>query len=132
MVIEEKNTLLAKLASEIRAIDLKIADLSAERHALTRILERTKSEVFTASGLTRKNSFSKIVVEQEILQTLRRRQVPVSGTDLLAAARTVRYNLKPVTFRTYLHRLKAKGLIINSDEKGRGYWSISPKAPPYR
>src|SRR6266404_5657123 len=104
---EGKGSLVGKLEAEIRAIDLKISDLSAERHALTRILERTKSEVFTAAATTRKNGFSKVVVEQEILQTLRRREVPVSSADLLAAARTVRYNLKPVTFRTHLHRLKA-------------------------
>lgn len=128
MASGEKSSLLPKLEAEIRAIDLKIADLNAERHALTRILERTKSEIFTAAGTTRKNSFSKIVVEQEILLTLRRKVVPVSSADLLAAARTVRYNLKPVTFRTHLHRLKAKGLISNSDEKGRGYWSLVPRA----
>lgn len=127
MAVAEKGNLIPKLQAEIRAIDLKIADLTAERHALTRILERTRSEVFTAAGPTRKNSYSKIVVEQEILQTLRSRVVPVSSADLLAAARTVRYNLKPVTFRTHLHRLKAKGLITNSDEKGRGYWSLIPK-----
>jgi len=127
---EGKGSLVGKLEAEIRAIDLKISDLSAERHALTRILERTKSEVFTAAATTRKNGFSKVVVEQEILQTLRRREVPVSSADLLAAARTVRYNLKPVTFRTHLHRLKAKGLITNSDEKGRGYWSIASQQRP--
>jgi hypothetical protein len=98
------------LHDSIRAIDLKIADLNAERHALSRILERTKSELFTAAGTTRKNSYSKVVVEQEILQALSRREIPVSSADLLAAARTVRYNLKPATFRTHLHRLKAKGL----------------------
>lgn len=128
MPSDEKGNLIPKLEAEIRAIDLKISDLNAERHALVRILQRTKSEVFTAGATTRKNSFSKIVVEQEILQTLRRKEVPVSSADLLAAARTVRYNLKPVTFRTHLHRLKAKGLIVNSDEKGRGYWSLTPKA----
>ena len=123
----ERGNLVAKLEAEIRAIDLRIADLAAEKHALTRVLERTKSEIFPAVGPTRKNSFTKILIEQEILQTLRHRQVPVSSADLLAAARSVRYTLKPVTFRTHLHRLKAKGLIVNSDVKGRGHWSIVPK-----
>jgi DNA-binding transcriptional ArsR family regulator len=118
------SNLVAKLTAEIRAIDVKIVDLTAERHALTRILERTKSELFTAAATTRKNSFSKVVVEQEILQTLRRRLVPVSSADLLAAARTVRYDLRPETFRSHLHRLKAKGLIENAAGKRRGYWSI--------
>ena len=128
MAPDYSGSLVPKLQAEIRAIDVKIADLSAERHALMRILERTKSEVFPVAGTTRKSSFGKVVVEQEILQTLRRREVAVSSADLLAAARSVRYNLKPVTFRTHLHRLKARGLITNSDEKGRGYWLLSPKA----
>ena len=126
--------LIAKLEAEIRAIGIKIADLSAEQQALRSVLERTRNEVFTAAGTTRKNSFSKVLVEQEILLTLRRKVVPVSSADLLAAARTVRYHLKPVTFRTHLHRLKAKGLIVNSDEKGRGFWALAPgkgmKLPP--
>jgi DNA-binding transcriptional ArsR family regulator len=124
---EQPTSLVEKLTAEIRAIDLKIVDLTAERHALTRILERTKTELFTAAGTTRKNSFSKIVVEQEILQTLRRRIIAVSSADLLAAARTVRYDLRPETFRSHLHRLKAKGLI-ESAEKRRGYWTIVSRA----
>ncbi|WP_155255299.1 hypothetical protein [Bradyrhizobium elkanii] len=118
---------MAKLQSEIRGIEVRISELEAEKHALMRILERTKSEIFSGISATRKNSYSKIVVEQEILQALRHRGGPVSSADLLAQARTVKYNLKPVTFRTHLHRLKAKGLIVNSDEKGRGHWSLVPK-----
>ena len=102
-----------RLTAEIRAINKKIADLEAERHALQRVLERTKSEQFIVAGTNRRKNFGKIEVEQEILQTLRRRETPVSSADLLAAARSVKYSLKAVTFRTYLHRLKAKGLITN-------------------
>jgi predicted HTH transcriptional regulator len=108
---------------------MKIADLESERHALQRVLERAKSEQFIVPGTNRRKNFGKIEVEQEILQTLRRQQGPVSSGDLLAAARSVKYSLKPVTFRTYLHRLKARGLISNADEKGRGYWSIVSKPP---
>src|SRR5665647_1670660 len=95
-----------RLTAEIRAINKKIADLEAERHALQRVLERTKSEQFIVAGTNRRKNFGKIEVEQEILQTLRRRETPVSSADLLAAARSVKYSLKAVTFRTYLHRLK--------------------------
>jgi hypothetical protein len=113
-----------RLTAEIRAINMKIAELEAERHALQRVLERTKSEQFIVPHSGRRKNFGKIEVEQEILQTLRRRESPVSSGDLLAAARSVKYSLKAVTFRTYLHRLKAKGLITNLDDKGRGYWSL--------
>ena len=121
------RSLPERLKAEIRGIDLKIANLEAERHALIRVLERTQTELFSAAEGSRSRNFGKIVVEQEILQTLRRWETPVSSADLLAAARSVRYNLKPVTFRTHLHRLKAKGLITKSEAKGRGYWSIVPK-----
>jgi hypothetical protein len=93
-------------------------------HALTLVLERARQEPFAAVETARRNSFRKAVIEQEILLTLRRLQVPVSNSDLLAAARTVRYNLMPATFRSHLHRLKAKGLIKSAETK-RGYWVLA-------
>jgi predicted HTH transcriptional regulator len=118
-----------RITVEIRAINKKIADLEAERHALQRVLDRTKTEEFISDGSSRRRNFGKLEVEQEIIYALRRRSAPVSSSDLLAAARSVKYTLKAVTFRTYLHRLKAKGLITNSEEKGRGYWSLVSKRP---
>jgi hypothetical protein len=129
---DSKNvpSLAERLTAEIRAINAKIADLEAERNALRRLLERTETEFFSAAEPSRGKNFGKIEVEQEILHLLRRREGPVSSADLLAVARGVRYNLKPVTFRTHLHRLKLKGLIVKSDEKGRGYWAIVSKKTP--
>lgn len=117
--------LAERLEAEIRAIDKKIAQHQAERQALVFILERTRSEAFSAVGTARKSSFGKAVVEQEILLVLRRRAGPVSNADLLAAARTVKYNLMPATFRTHLHRLKTRGLIKNDTAAGRGYWVLA-------
>lgn len=125
-----QSRLISKLNAEIRAIDLRITELMAERDALRRILDRTKSELFTAAQTTRKNSFSKLVVEQEILQALRRLAVPVSSADLLAQARTVRYDLRPATFRSHLHRLKAKGLIEGAPGGRRGYWRLTSRDEP--
>lgn len=104
----------AYLQQQIAEIDTKIAALEAEQRVLRRLLanEQAKRSA-TARGALRKNALQRVLVETAIMDTLKGRGKPVPQADLMTAARVAAPDLKPVTLRSYLFRLKEKGLILS-------------------
>lgn len=117
----EKTPLEAKLIQELTAIETRIAELEGEKRTLQRLLSKVRQEALVNRDVTRKNSFDRIVIENVILRRLSEVTRPLHTEALLSEARTVTHNLKANTFRSYLHRLKLRGLIQSS---GRGTWEL--------
>jgi len=117
---------------EIEEIDLRIAELSQEKTALQRQLTKAHWEASALKDVSRKNSGTRIMVEQRILDALRDAQKPLNSDALFAAAKRANIDLKPTTFRTYLLRLKEKGSIRPTNK--RGLWiladDVSASRPP--
>ncbi|WP_341899076.1 hypothetical protein [Ferrovibrio terrae] len=116
-----KTPLEIKLIQELTAVDLRIAELEAEKRSLQRLLSKVRQEALVNRDVTRKNSFDRIVIENVIIQRLTEAKRPLHADALLFEARTVTHTLKGNTFRSYLHRLKLRGLIKSS---GRGTWQL--------
>lgn len=113
-----------RLQQEIEAIELKLKELTTERDALRRQLIKARWENHHLRDVSRKNSASRVLVEQRVLAALEQATKPMTSSQLFSVARLANFELKENTFRTHLHRMKSKGLIENVS---RGRWrGIAP------
>ena len=114
------------LLAELAAIERRIADLEAERSALQRLITKVRQQKIAAQDVTRKNSFDRIMVESKILELLGQTEKYLSTRELYREAKRVNYSLRDGTFRSYVHRLKERGLI-ESSKNTKGYWKLARK-----
>ncbi|NYZ17560.1 hypothetical protein HL658_33880 [Azospirillum sp. RWY-5-1] len=112
----------SELLRRLSEIESQIADLEAERNALQRLIAKVRLEESGNKDVKRRNSLSRIIVEGKILELLKSSSGPVSGNVLYKSTLSVVPSLKDVTFRSYLHRMKEKGLI--EPAKGIGFWRM--------
>lgn len=108
-----------RLMREIEDIELRMKELSDERDALRRQLIKARWENHHLRDVNRKNSASRVMIEQRVLSALEQASKPLTSRQLFEVARLANFELKENTFRTHLHRMKAKGLIRSV---GRGRW----------
>ena len=101
---------------------VRIAALRQEQDALKRQLIKARWETHALRDVNRKNSAPRVLVEERVLATLRREGKAMHNGKLFMEARLVNFELIPSTFRTYLHRMKEKGLIMS---RRRGYWEVA-------
>lgn len=121
---EDPSALEAQLVAQLTGIKQEIAKLQAQSETLEALLVRVRLET-NLHDVTRKNSIDRVLIENAILEALRRSKKPVPTKWLFLTARSITPQLRNTTFRSYLHRLKAKGLIFNS--AGHGFWtSVEP------
>lgn len=111
-----------RLTAEIEDIEQRIKTLVEEKRALQRQLAKAHAERSGLQQTSRKNSINRVLAENIVLQTLREEGKPVSTAKLYKNALVANYELKENTFRTYLHRMKKKGLIKTA--RNVGSWEL--------
>lgn len=116
----------ARILRELSAVEEEISKLQAEAVALRRQLGKAKAERLGLEHTTRKNSMNRVLVENVVVEHLRQ-QTPLSTKFLLRKALPSNPQLKENTFRTYLHRMKQRGLIKTARRPGE--WELTPSAP---
>lgn len=126
----QASAYVRRLMREIEEIDTRISELSQEKSALQRQLTKAHWEASALKDVSRKNSGTRIMVEQRILDALRDAQKPLNSDALFSAAKRANFDLKPTTFRTYLLRLKEKGNIKPAGR--RGLWALADDMLPSR
>lgn len=110
-----------RLMLEVEAIDARMEELKQERAALQRQLMKARWENDSLHDVSRKNSGTRVMVERRILEALEEASKPLGSSKLFEAARRANFELQETTFRTYLHRMKLRGLIENVR---RGVWKL--------
>lgn len=120
----QSSAYVKRLTREIEEIEARMAELTQEKIALKRQLVKAHWEENALKDVSRKNSGTRIMSEERILEALHRAEKPLSNDTLFSEAKKVNFELKPTTFRTYLLRLKDKGKIKSVR---RGFWSIGDK-----
>jgi len=110
-----------RLLGEIANLTEQIKDLENQRYALQVQLQKAKAHKPELHAVNRKNSINRTLVEGKILDALAVSSKPLSNTTLFREGRMVDAKLKETTFRTYLHRMKQRGLIVSPN---RGVWSL--------
>lgn len=110
-----------RLQAEIEAIEAQIHALRADQAALRRQLVKARWQNSTMKDVSRKNSANRIMIEQRVLSDLANAGKPQASQKLYKSALSVNFELKETTFRTYLHRMKQKGLI---EAPSRSMWRL--------
>lgn len=100
------------IGRQISEIDNKIKDLNLERRALERLLLNARRENAENTEAVRRNSGTRILVENSILKTLRRSPAPVTNRELYQNAKYMVFDLKESTFRSHIKRMKDAGKIV--------------------
>jgi len=114
-----------RLIREIEEVDLRIKELTDERAALQRQLMKARWENDSLKDVSRKNSGNRVMIETRVIDALEKtRSKPYSSSELYQEALKANFELKENTFRTYLHRMKEKGII---ESVGRGLWRKIPQ-----
>ncbi len=111
-----------RLLREIAEIEMKIKLLDEEKRALARQLAKARAEKSGIQGLTRKNSLNRVLAETSITDTLTGEAQSVATLKLFRQAQITNFDLKETTFRTYLHRLKMRGIIKTG--RSAGTWEL--------
>jgi hypothetical protein len=118
----------AQLLAELGEIERRIANLSAERDSLQRVLLRVHNQKLGGQKGARRNSYDRLLIENRILEAFRAAKGnPLSTRQLFREARAASPMLKDVTFRSHLHRLKERAFVVPQESR-RGYWRL-PGAP---
>lgn len=107
-----------RLTKEVAQIEQRINALQAERDALLRQLAKAEAERSGLQHTTRKNSLNRVIVENTVIKSLQNRKSPMRTMDLYIIARKINFDLKESTFRTYINRMKNKGIIKSSGSPG--------------
>lgn len=111
-----------RLMREIEEIEGRIRDLTIERDALQRQLMKARRESASLKDVSRKNSANRVLIENRVTEALSKSSKPLSTATLFREGLRANFELKDNSFRTYLHRMKEKGMIRSV---GRGLWKIS-------
>jgi len=104
-----------RLMNEIKDIEQKIKRLSTEKETLLKQLHKARMEKEGLQFSVRKNSTNRILIENSVLMSLKVRGGEAKSDELLRQALFVVDSLNTNTFRTYLNRMKQKGLIVSKN-----------------
>ena len=126
MIAISRNPVEDQILNEIADAGRKITEIQQERVALERLLLKVRRAGIAAASASRRDSVPRLLIEKEIADGLELANgKPIATANLLRLAQAIDHTLKSGTFRSYLHRMKTKGIITNSSH---GYWKLSPTA----
>lgn len=117
-----------QILAEIETIEAYIKELTVKRDLLQAQLLGSRSIDMGISDVNRKNSAIRIMVESIVVDALKTSNGALRSAELLEISRKIDHDLKGSTFRTYLHRMKVKGIICQADRVG--YWRLYPQFKP--
>ena len=117
--------LAAQTLAEIAEIDRRIASLIELRDGLKRVFARVSTSGLAGTARVHPERSRSALVEQVIIEMLEVADGhPLKTRELFESARRVSAHLKYVTFRSYLHRLKRRG-VITAENADHGSWRLS-------
>ena len=115
-----------RIISEIEEIESRIKSLTSEKYALQRQLAKARAQRTGIQNVTRKNSINRVLAENAVISALRASKKSLTTSELYRSALSTNFDLKPTTFRTYLHRMKNKGMIKTA--RSSGSWELSAES----
>ncbi|RWG08287.1 hypothetical protein [Mesorhizobium sp.] len=118
-----------RLQNELEAIEERIRELEKEKSALLRQIAKARADRQGLQFVSRRNSQNRVLAENSVLMLLREKAKPLSTSELYRNARFTNYDLKEGTFRTYLHRMKSRGLILMAGHVGMWKLPDATKSP---
>lgn len=109
---------------KIAEIENKIEKLEKEKRQLSRY--KTLGKIDDIEAINENNSIIRVFVESRIIEILNYYKTPITTAYLFENIKHHIINdLKPNTFRVYLHRMKKKGIIRLEGRVGN--WVLAKK-----
>lgn len=120
---DEKAVMLyeGRLHRDIQEIEREIKALQESKKTLQRLLMDSRGRGKSELVVKRRNSVDRVMVETAIRRALYGK-TSVKSRDIYEHVKKVSHDLKHSTFRSYLHRMKENGLIL---QHGRGAWKLA-------
>jgi hypothetical protein len=120
----DETELERQILTELARIERNIVSLRAESDALQRTLSRVRQQRLGSLTTSRRNSHARILAESEIVAALKNAdQKTLTTGQLLKLEAAINPGLNATTFRSHLHRMKKKGLIVPKSGQ-RGVWTL--------
>jgi hypothetical protein len=117
--------LAAQTLAEIAEIDRRIASLVELRDGLKRVFANVSGFAPAQAAHLHPSRSRSAVTEHVIIEMLESANGhPLKTRELFDGVRAVSAHLKYVTFRSYLHRLKRRG-VITAENADHGSWRLS-------
>jgi hypothetical protein len=110
----DSRSLEQALIDRLGDLERQIAELSRDHEATKRLLTKVRRESLDRHEVTRKDSFGRIVVENKIIEILRSHHRSMRGSDILRRLSNEYVDIKASTFRSYLRRMKEKGIVVEA------------------
>lgn len=110
------------LTQELSEVEARIKELQDEAAALKRQIGKAVAKRQGLEFASRKNSLNRVLAESSVIEALREAPGPLSNSVLFKKARMTNPSLKANTFRTYLHRMKLRGVILTARRAGE--WKL--------
>lgn len=111
----------ARLQQDMRDLDIEIRRLQESKRVLQRLLMEARDSGKYRPAVKRRNSVDRVMIETAVRSALYGK-TSVKSRDIYNEVLKVSNDLKHSTFRSHLHRMKEKGLIL---QHGRGAWKLS-------
>ena len=119
------SELATQTLAEIAEIDRRIASLVELRDGLKRVFVNASQGEFAEAPHPQMSDSRRTMIEHVIVGMLAKADGYCLKTkELFEGARTISAHLKYVTFRSYLHRLKQRG-VISSETAEYGSWKLA-------
>jgi hypothetical protein len=119
------HDLATQTLAEIAEIERRIASLIELRDGLKRVFANASKSDFAETPHTLMSDPRRTMIEHIIVGMLAKADGYCLKTkELFEGARTISAHLKYVTFRSYLHRLKQRG-VISSENAEHGSWKLA-------
>ena len=116
------NMIERHLLGEISAIDRRIDALRREQDVLKRQLLKVRRHYGATLEATRSNSTDRVIAESLIRDAIKRTGRPRSTKEIYQELKASLPTLYYGTFRTYLSRMKEKGILMSPQ---RSLWDLS-------
>lgn len=113
------------LTKELSEVEARIKELQDEAAALRRQIGKAAAKRQGLEFASRKNSLNRVLAESSVIEALREASGPLSNSVLFKRARQTNPSLKATTFRTYLHRMKLRGVILTARRAGEWRLPVS-------
>ena len=126
---EAPDPYIVRLEAEKKAMEARVAEIQAEIRTINNLIYRRKSEMFAESReeTVNEKNVDRLFFETLIMDAIRNTQRGLRTGEIHTAITKTGYGLNYNTLRSYVAKMRDKGLIKKATS-GSYYWVVSEKA----
>ena len=125
---ETPDSYITRLESEKKAMEARVAEIQAEIRTINNLIYRRKSEMFaeTRDEKINEKNVDRLFFETLIMEAIRNAKRGLRTGEIYSAVTKSGYGLNYNTLRSYVTKMRDKGLIKKATSTSY-YWVIAEK-----